>query len=100
MNVSKFTQKSIEIINGIEKIAYDFGNQELVEEHLLYSMLTTDDSLISRLIEKMEIDPKVFTAQVEGLIEKRPKVEGGQIYMSDALNKVLIYAEDEARSMG
>ena len=100
MNVSKFTQKSIEIVNGIEKIAYDFGNQELVEEHLLYSMLTSDESLIFRLIEKMEIDPKVFTAQVEGLIEKRPKVEGGQIYMSDALNKVLIYAEDEAKSMG
>ena len=100
MNVAKFTQKSIEIINGIEKIAYDFGNQELAEEHLLYSMLTTEDSLIDKLIEKMDIDPKVFETQVEGLIEKRPKVEGGQIYMSDALNKVLIYAEDEAKSMG
>ncbi|MBR6228997.1 MAG: ATP-dependent chaperone ClpB [Eubacterium sp.] len=100
MNVSKFTQKSVEIINNIEKIAYDFGNQELAEEHLLYSMLTTEESLIARLIEKMEIDPKVFTAQVEGLIAKRPKVEGGQIYMGEALNKVLIYAEDEAKGMG
>ncbi len=100
MNISKFTQKSIEIINGIEKVAYDFGNQELCEEHLLYSMLTIDDSLIARLLEKMDIDPKVFLAQVEGLIAKRPKVEGGQVYMGDALNKVLIYAEDEAKQMG
>ncbi len=100
MNISKFTQKSIEIVNGVEKIAYDFGNQELVQEHLLYSMLTIDDSLIARLLEKMEIDPKVFTAQVEGLIGKRPRVEGGQVYMGDALNKVLIYAEDEAKRMG
>ena len=100
MNISKFTQKSIEVVNGIEKIAYDFGNQELAQEHLLYSMLTVDDSLIKRLLEKMEIDPKVFTAQVEGLIKKRPIVEGGQVYMGDALNKVLIYAEDEAKRMG
>ncbi len=100
MNVSKFTQKSIEVVNGVEKIAYDFGNQELVQEHLLYSMLTIDESLLKRLLEKMEIDPKVFTAQVEGLIAKRPKVEGGQVYMGDGLNKVLIYAEDEAKGMG
>ena len=100
MNVSKFTQKSIEVVNGVEKIAYDFGNQELAQEHLLYSMLTIEESLLKRLLEKMEIDPKVFTAQVEGLIAKRPKVEGGQVYMGDALNKVLIYAEDEAKAMG
>ena len=100
MNISKFTQKSIEVVNGVERIAYDFGNQELCEEHLLYSMLTIDDSLIARLMEKMEIDPKVFTAQVEGLIRKRPRVEGGQVYMGDALNKVLIYSEDEAKRMG
>ncbi|MEE3467122.1 MAG: ATP-dependent chaperone ClpB [Eubacterium sp.] len=100
MNVSKFTQKSIEVVNGVEKIAYDFGNQELVQEHLLYSMLTIEESLLRRLLEKMEIDPKVFTAQVEGLIAKRPKVEGGQVYMGDGLNKVLIYAEDEAKGMG
>ena len=100
MNISKFTQKSIEVVNNIEKIAYDFGNQELVQEHLLYSMLTIDESLIARLFEKMEIDPKVFTAQVEGLIRKRPRVEGGQVYMGDALNKVLIYSEDEAKRMG
>ncbi|MBO6108858.1 MAG: ATP-dependent chaperone ClpB [Eubacterium sp.] len=100
MNVSKFTQKSIEIINGVEKIAYDFGNQELAQEHLLYSMMITEDSLIPRLIEKMEIDPKVFKAQVEGLIRKRPVVQGGQVYMGDGLNKVLIYAEDEAKRMG
>ena len=100
MNISKFTQKSIEVVNNIEKIAYDFSNQELAQEHLLYSMLTVDDSLIARLLEKMEIDPKVFTAQVEGLIRKRPRVEGGQVYMGDALNKVLIYSEDEAKRMG
>ena len=100
MNISKFTQKSIEVVNNIEKIAYDFSNPELAQEHLLYSMLTVDDSLIARLLEKMEIDPKVFTAQVEGLIRKRPRVEGGQVYMGDALNKVLIYSEDEAKRMG
>ena len=74
MNISKFTQKSMEIVNNLEKTAYDFGNQELAQEHLLYNMLTVDDSLIVSLLKKMDIDPVVFQAQVEGLINKRPKV--------------------------
>ena len=100
MNISKFTQKSMEIVKNLEKTAYDFGNQELAQEHLLYNMLTVDDSLIVSLLKKMDIDPVVFQAQVEGLINKRPKVEGGQIYVGNDLNKVLIYAENEAKAMG
>ena len=100
MNISKFTQKSMEIVNNLEKTAYDFGNQELAQEHLLYNMLTVDDSLIVSLLKKMDIDPVVFQSQVEGLINKRPKVEGGQIYVGNDLNKVLIYAENEAKAMG
>ena len=100
MNISKFTQKSMEIVNNLEKTAYDFGNQELAQEHLLYNMLTVDDSLIVSLLKKMDIDPVVFQAQGEGLINKRPKVEGGQIYVGNDLNKVLIYAENEAKAMG
>ena len=100
MNISKFTKKSMEIVNNLEKTAYDFGNQELAQEHLLYNMLTVDDSLIVSLLKKMDIDPVVFQAQVEGLINKRPKVEGGQIYVGNDLNKVLIYAENEAKAMG
>lgn len=100
MDGSKFTQKSIEIINSLDKIAYDFGNQELAQEHLLYGMLTVEDSLLAKLIQKMGISPEAFTAQVEGLLEKRPKVEGGQIYTGNDLNKVLVYAENEAKEMG
>ena len=90
----------MEIVNNLEKTAYDFGNQELAQEQLLYNMLTVDDSLIVSLLKKMHIDPVVFQAQVEGLINKRPKVEGGQIYVGNDLNKVLIYAENEAKAMG
>ena len=94
MNISKFTQKSVEILNNLEKIAYDFGNQEIAQEHLLYGMMTIEDSLLAKLLQKMEIDPSVFRAQVEGLINKRPKVEGGQVYIGNDLNKVLVYAEN------
>ena len=100
MNITKFTQKSIEIMNNLEKTAYDFGNQEIVQEHLLYSMLTIEDSLLAKLLQKMEIDQAVFQAQVEGLLDKRPKVEGGQVYIGNDLNKVLVYAENEAKAMG
>ena len=100
MNITKFTQKSVEIINSLEKIAYEFGNQEIAQEHLLYSMLTIEDSLLSNLVQKMDIAPEVFLAQVEGLIKKRPKVEGGQVYIGNDLNKVLVYAENEAQAMG
>ncbi len=100
MNISKFTQKSMEAVNGCEKLAYDYSHQELVPEHLLYCLLQDGEGLIPRLLEKMEIDPAVFSAQVEGLLRKRPKVSGGQVYVGDKLNKVLIYAEDEAKKMG
>lgn len=100
MKVNKFTQKSIEAANQCEKIAYGYGHQELVQEHLLYSLLTIEDSLIKKLLEKMEIQPAVFDAQVEGLLRKRPKVSGGQVFVGEDLNKVLVYAEDEAKAMG
>lgn len=100
MNITKFTQKSVEILNSLEKIAYDFGAQEIVQEHLLYGMLTIEDSLLKRLIEKMEIDSDVFLAQVEGLVKKRPRVSGGQVYIGEQLNKVLVYAENEAQALG
>lgn len=100
MNINKFTQKSLQAVNDCEKIAYDYGHQELEQEHLLFSLLTIEDSLIKKLIVKMEIDPDVFFAQVQGLLNKRPKVSGGQVYIGNALNKVLIYAEDEAKRMG
>ena len=100
MNITKFTQKSVEILNSLEKIAYDFGAQEIVQEHLLYGMLTIEDSLLKKLIEKMEIDSDVFLAQVEGLVRKRPQVSGGQVYIGDELNKVLVYAENEAKALG
>lgn len=100
MNITKFTQKSVEILNSLEKIAYDFGAQEIVQEHLLYGMLTIEDSLLKKLIEKMEIDSDVFLAQVEGLVKKRPQVSGGQVYIGEQLNKVLVYAENEAQALG
>lgn len=100
MDLSKFTQKSREILGSLEKIAYDFGNQEIVQEHLLYGMMTIEDSLLARLMQIMGIEPAVFLAQTEGLIKKRPKVEGGQVYVGSELNKVLVYAENEAKAMG
>lgn len=90
----------MQAVQDCEKIAYDYGHQELAQEHLLYSLLTIEDSLINKLVEKMEIQPEVFLAQVTGLLKKRPKVSGGQVYVGNDLNKVLIYAEDEAKQMG
>ena len=100
MNISKFTQTSIRVINELEKVTYDFGNQEITQAHLLYSLLTVEDSLIAKLLQKQEIDEDVFLAQVEGIIHKLPKVSGGQVYIGNDLNKVLIYAENEAKAMG
>ena len=101
MNISKFTQKSIEVMNNLEKIAYDFGNQEINQEHLLYGLLRVDESLIAKLLQKMGVQTEVFEAQVEGLIKKNPKVSGDmQVYISNELNKVLVYAENEAKAMG
>ena len=100
MNINKFTQKSIQAVQGCEKLAYDYGHQEIAQEHLLYSLLSDADGLIPKLFEKMEINVDVFLAQVTGLLNKRPKVQGGQVYISNDLNKVLIYAENEAKAMG
>ncbi|MGN0160847.1 MAG: ATP-dependent chaperone ClpB [Lachnospiraceae bacterium] len=100
MNISKFTQKSIEATQRCEKIAYEYGNQQLDQEHLLYSLLTIDESLIVKMIEKMGISPELFKNRVEELLGKLPKVQGGELYMTQDLNKVLINAEDEAKRMG
>ena len=100
MNINKFTQKSLEAVNGCEKLAYEYGNQEIDQEHLLYSLLTQEESLILKLVERMEIQKEYFLNRVKKDLEKRVKVSGGQLYISNALNKVLISAEDEAKRMG
>ncbi len=100
MNISKFTQKSMEAVEGCQKLAYEYGNQEIEQEHLLYSLLTIEDSLILKLIEKMEINREHFTERVEAALSKRVKVQGGQVYVGQDLNKALIHAEDEAKRMG
>ncbi len=100
MNIAKFTQKSVQAVNACEKLAYEYGNQEIEQEHLLYSLLTVEDSLILKMIEKMEINKEHFTNRAKNAIEKRTKVQGGQIYMGQALNKALLGAEDEAKQMG
>lgn len=99
MNINKFTQKSIEAVQQCEKLAYEYGNQEIDQEHLLYSLLTINDSLILKLVEKMEINKDSFLSQVEQALAKKPKVSGGQVYISNDLNKVLISAEDELKPM-
>ncbi|MBD5508590.1 MAG: ATP-dependent chaperone ClpB [Lachnospiraceae bacterium] len=99
MNLTKFTQKSIQAVEQCEKLAYEYGNQEIEEEHLLFSLLTIDDSLILKLIEKMEIQKEYFLNRVEQGLNKRTKVQGGQIYIGQDLNKVLISAEDEAKAL-
>jgi ATP-dependent Clp protease ATP-binding subunit ClpB len=100
MNISKFTQKSIQAINNLEKVAYDFGNQEIEQEHLLYSLVHQDDSLILKLIEKMEIHKEHFLNRLDDYIGKRTKVSGAQPYIGQYLNKSMINAEDEAKAMG
>ena len=101
MNINKFTQKSIEAVNQCEKIAYDYGNQEIDQEHFLYSLLTIEDSLIASLIEKMGIDKDVFIKNIETMLSQKNKVSGNvQLYVSNDLNKVLVNAEDEAKRMG
>ncbi len=101
MNINKFTQKSLAAVQGCEKLAYEYGNQQMEQEHLLVSLLTLEDSLILKLIAKMEIQPELFRGEAEKLLEKLPKVSGGgQLYVSNDLNKVLVNAEDEAKAMG
>ena len=101
MNISKFTQKSVEAVQNCEKLAYEYGNQQIDQEHLLVSLLKLDDSLILRLITKMGISGEQFTDEAEAALKKLPKVSGGgQVYLTQDLNKVLIDAEDEAKAMG
>ena len=100
MNISKFTQKSLQAVQDLEKTAYDFGNQEIEQEHLLYNLLHQDDSLILKMIEKMEINKEHFLNRVETVLNDRVKVSGGQPYIGQYLNKALINAEDEAKAMG
>ena len=101
MNINKFTQKSMEAVQNCEKLAYEYGNQQIDQPHLLYSLLTLDDSLIMKLITKMGIQGDMFKNEAKQAIEKLTKVSGGgQLYISNDLNKVLINAEDEAKAMG
>ncbi len=100
MNISKFTQKSMEAVQNCEKLAYEYGNQEIEQEHLLYSLLTIEDSLLLKLVEKMEIQKEHFVNRARQAVEKRVKVQGGQVYVGKDLNQALVNAEDEAKQMG
>ncbi|MDE6129222.1 MAG: type VI secretion system ATPase TssH, partial [Lachnospiraceae bacterium] len=100
MNISKFTQKSMEAVEGCQKLAYEYGNQEIEQEHLLYSLLTIEDSLILKLIEKMEVNKEHFLGRVEEALQKRVKVQGGELHVGPDLNKALLSAEDEAKRLG
>ncbi len=101
MNINKFTQKSMEAVQACEKLAYEYGNQQIEQEHLLYSLLTLEDSLLLKLVTKMEINGSQIAEEARQAVEKLPKVSGGgQLYISSDLNKVLINAEDEAKAMG
>ena len=100
MNIAKFTQKSMQAVENCEKLAYEYGNQEIEQEHLLYSLLTLEDSLILKLIEKMEIQTEHFVDRARQALGKRVKVQGGQLHVGQDLNKVLVSAEDEAKAMG
>ena len=99
MNINKFTQNSLQAVQSMEKVAYEYGNQEIEQEHLLYALLTQEDSLILKLLEKMNIQKELFLGRVEEALSKRPKVQGGQVYIGQDLNKVLIHAEDESKQM-
>ena len=100
MNISKFTQKSLQAVQNLEKIAYEYGNQEIEQEHLLYALLNQEDSLILKLIEKMEINKEYFINKVKMALDARVKVSGGELRFGQYLNKSLVSAEDEARAMG
>ncbi len=101
MNISKFTQKSMEAVQNCEKLAYEYGNQQIEQEHLFYSLLTLSDSLILKLLTKMGIGKERILNEAEQKLAGLPKVSGSaQVYISGDLNKVLIHAEDESRAMG
>ncbi len=100
MNINKFTQKSVEAVQNTEKLAYEFGNQQVDQEHLLLALLRLDDSLILKLINMMGIQGQQFMNEVEQAVNRLPKVQGGQVYLTQDCNKVLVNAEDEAKAMG
>ena len=100
MNISKFTQKSVQAVQDLEKVAYEYGNQEIEQEHLLYTLLTQEDSLILKLIEKMEINKEYFLNTVKNALDAKVKVSGGELRFGQYLNKALVNAEDEAKAMG
>ena len=100
MNINKFTQSSMAAVQACEKVAMDYGNQEVEQEHLLYALLTIDDSLILKLFEKMGVSKETILNRVEEMLRKRPKVQGGQMYIGQNLNNVLVHGEDEAKQMG
>ena len=100
MNINKFTQSSMAAVQGCETVAMDYGNPEVEQEHLLYALLTIDDSLILKLFEKMGISKETIINRVEEALRKRPKVQGGQMYIGQNLNNVLVHGEDEAKQMG
>ncbi|MDY5986904.1 MAG: Clp protease N-terminal domain-containing protein, partial [Lachnoclostridium sp.] len=100
MNINKFTQKSLQAVQDCEKTAMEYGNQEIEQEHLLYALLTQDDGLIPKMMEKMGLDKNLVVNRIEQAIGKRPKVQGGQPFVGQDLNQALIHAEDEAKQMG
>ena len=100
MNISKFTQKSVQAVQDLEKVAYEYGNQEVEQEHLLYALLTQEDSLILKLIEKMEINKDYFINTVKKALDAKVKVSGGDLRFGQYLNKSLVNAENEAKAMG
>ena len=100
MNISKFTQKSVQAVQDLEKVAYEYGNQEIEQEHLLYTLLTQEDSLILKLIEKMEINKEYFLNTVKNVLDAKVKVSGGELRFGQYLNRALVNAEDEAKAMG
>ena len=100
MNINKFTKKSIEAVQNCEKVAYEYGNQQIEQEHLLYALIMQEESLILKLLEKMGVTKETIISHVERALGKRPKVQGGQVFVGQDLNKVFIHAEDEAKQMG
>ena len=100
MDAEKFTKKSLEVIENCEKLAYEYNNQELTQAHLMYALVTVEDSLIAKLLTNMGINMDAFTGECEKLVANRPKVSGGQLFTSPEFSKALIQAEKEAKQMG
>ena len=100
MNISKFTQKSMQAVEGCEKLAYEYGNQEIEQEHLLYNLYHQEDSLIRKLLEKMEIQPQAFEKSLDQALEARVKVSGGSLHYGQYLNKVLVKSPAAVFTMG